>query len=741
LSRFKLFGSSFLLYLLICFSSLTIVFPHILYAQEKKLALALSGGGAKGFAHIGVLLAFEEARIPIDAICGVSMGAVIGAFYAIGYDAETLRQIALDTEWASLYNDSPTRDMSSLEEKRDFDRYLTSFPIKGGRIEIPQGISAGQNIGQYLSRLSWPVHHINDFSQFAIPFSAVATNLLTGEPEQFTQGYLADVLQASMTIPSFLMPVEINGQLYLDGGVSRNLPVDFAKKMGGDVVIAIDVTADLYTLEELNSGMRIVDQSISFRGFENTKMQRKLADLLIRPDVNQYGNSSFSQAFIDSIIQEGYNAAKSAIPQIKALIDGRVSTTPQKVRPFINDSLYISEIQVAGAKQVSESFVLGKLGLRTPRWMTALQIEDAIDRVYATRYFQRVNYRLFPLTNNRTKLIVQLAEQSLHTFNIGIHYNDYTKATLLLNVSYRNLFRQNSKLTADLLLSENPGFTLNYYLHTSWKPGIGVETLVLHRNFQLYQYEKGRRIGQNELHYSGAELALRSTLYNSLSVSAALRQEYAVIQPIISPIPDADTYTVRDLNSSISINYDSFDDLYFPTKGARLMISFSWINQIQTADTSLNFQPYEKRYLYYSDAAQISNRFTLSRNMYAGSISSQHIPPLHRFHLGGMSHFQELTPNYFPFAGFHFMELQGSYFLVMGACLRYEMWKNNFLLGRFDWGNTHQQIEDFYEFSQYKLGTALTFAYNSPAGPMSITIMRSSMRPDYITFVNLGYQF
>jgi len=729
-------------FIIIVVFSLFLVFPQDCHSSEKRVVLALSGGGAKGFAHIGVLKALEEANIPIAGICGVSMGAVVGALYAIGYDTHTIHRIASTTDWGLFYDDSPTRDLTSIEEKRDFNRYLTSFPIKGGRIEIPQGISAGQNIGRYLSRLSWPVHHVNDFSNFSIPFSAVATNLLTGQAEQFTKGNLAEILQASITIPSILTPVEIDSQLYIDGGVSRNLPVDFARNMGGDIVIAVDVTAPLYTKSELNSGMKIVDQSISFRGYENTQKQRKLADILIEPDMNGLGNKSFTKDEIDTIITRGYLAAKGKLPEINRLIGERSAIKQIKSSPLILDSLYITEIKIEGAKQVNAKFVRGKLNVRTPCWMTATQIEEAIDRVYASRYFHRVNYRLIPIRGNQTLLVVHVVEQSMHTFNIGIHYSDYTKATLLLNVSYRNIFRQNSKLSADLMLGENPGSTINYFLHTNWKPGIGIEILLLNRRFQIYQYQDGNCIGQNELYYSGGELALKSNIFNNFSIGGAIRGEQADIKQVISQqTTNLSKYSVSALNNSFIVQFDNVDDLYFPSKGARWTLSMSYISQISTADTSLRYQPYQKNYFHFTDAILIGKRLVMLRRLSVGSINSSNIPALHGFHIGGMGHFQEHTPNYFPFVGYNFMELSGPHFITLGGGIRVEMWKNNFLIAQADWGSAHKTLDEFYEFSQYRFGAALTFAYRSPAGPIALSIMRSTSRAEYLTFVNLGFQF
>ena len=230
--------------------------------QRPRVGLALSGGGAKGFAHIGVLKVLESAGVPIDCISGTSMGSIVGALYAIGYSVDEIEAIALESDWEDIFSDAITRRDRPIEQKLVEDRYLLSLPLVGTKIGLPRGLIAGQKVSALLDRLTLPVHGQTSFRELPIPFSCVATDIVTGEAVVLDSGFLPEAIRASMAIPSAFTPVEIDGRLLVDGMLVRNFPVQDVIDLGADLVVG----SKLYIIGSLlvKTGMAFVAAGLAY---------------------------------------------------------------------------------------------------------------------------------------------------------------------------------------------------------------------------------------------------------------------------------------------------------------------------------------------------------------------------------------------------------------------------------------------------------------------------------------------
>ena len=271
---------------LIFFSSIA------LFAQEQKrvkVGLVLSGGGAKGFAHIGVLKVLEDAGVKIDFIGGTSMGAVVGGLYASGYNAAQLDSIFRETNFDELLSDYIPRASKNFYEKRNDDLYALSLPFNDFKIGIPKALSKGLYNFNLLSRLTRNVRHIRDFNQLPTPFLCIGSNIETGEQVILDRGNLAQAMIASAAFPSLFSPVEIDGKLLVDGGVTNNYPIDEIKKLGADVIIGVDVQNDLLDRYSLKDATKILVQITNLHSIEKMKANVKKTDIYIKPDIKNYG--------------------------------------------------------------------------------------------------------------------------------------------------------------------------------------------------------------------------------------------------------------------------------------------------------------------------------------------------------------------------------------------------------------------------------------------------------------------
>ena len=378
--------------LVFCF--IAFLFPETA-SGKNRIGLVLSGGGAKGYAHIGVLKVLEREGISIDCITGTSMGSVIGALYSIGYKASDIEKIMTETDWKTLLADSVQRRNMPLRNRADSSRFLFSIDFKGYMPVIPKGLISGQNLENRLSSLTLPYHDYTDFSGLPIPFKCIATDAETGKAVVIEKGILAEAVRASMSIPSVFSPVEIDGKLLIDGGISRNFPVSDVKKMGAVTVIGVDAGQPLYKKENIDSFLKIMEQSMSYLGDESVKKERALCDLLILPDIEGYSSSDFDKA--DEIIKKGEEAAEKKLREIKTLAAEIKTKSSSEIRlASLNRSneIFINKINVMGLNKVSETAALSLLGLKPNTSITPDDAEEALRNLYGSGMFNKAKFRI-----------------------------------------------------------------------------------------------------------------------------------------------------------------------------------------------------------------------------------------------------------------------------------------------------------------------------------------------------------
>lgn len=288
-----------------------------LVLKEHKVALVLSGGGARGLIHIGVLRALEAHNIPIDLIVGTSIGSIVGGFYAAGYSADQIQRIVAGINWNSIFIDSAYRNQLFWSQKNIPRRHILQFRFDGLLPYIPSSISQGQRIFQtfYNQLLQANFQAANNFNHLRIPFRAVATDLVSGERVVLDRGDLAEAMNASMAFPLLFAPVEVNGRLLIDGGVTDNLPVGVSLESGADYVIAVDATSSLRNAEEIGAPWEIADQVTSIMMMLPTDESRESADIVIRPPLEEYKGGDYRAA--DIIIERGYQKTIDLIDSIR----------------------------------------------------------------------------------------------------------------------------------------------------------------------------------------------------------------------------------------------------------------------------------------------------------------------------------------------------------------------------------------------------------------------------------------
>jgi len=718
---------------------LILLFSGILQSGQSKLGLVLSGGGARGLAHIGVIKVLEKEGIRPDIITGTSMGSIIGGLYAMGYDADALERIAREMDWELMFSDRISRKNIAIEEKEDAEKFIATFPLKEGKVTLPLGLIAGHNISNKLSNLTLPVHHIEDFNELSIPYRCIATDIETGEAVVLKDGYLADALRASMAVPSIFTPVEIDGRLLVDGGIVRNLPVSDALEMGADVTIAVDVATPLFDRSQLSSALLIMGQTALFQSNANNKIEQKKADILIEPAIGKLTAANFTNEAVDSLIRVGEKAALEALPQIKALTDSLNIRQKEGIR-FIPttqiERLYVRDLSLKGLKDVSEDVILSKLRISPPQWITPEELKNAIDRVYGSRFFEQVNYKLEPMSAGGVRLIVRVVENSANFLKVGIHYDDHLKSLLLLNLTFRNFLIDGSKFTTDLMLGGNPALTSSLFYYTSWKyaPGVGINIQL--QNFTAYLYENHKRTQEIDLRSAFAAMMLHSSPADNMYIHLGIQNELTRIKTIIGSYPES-TFNIPF--AFFHLHHDSYDDRFFPDEGAYADVFIRRIvGSVYSSDQSFHYNPYSTFTLRIDKAIPLNKNAVIIRSLNFGFSDTKHIPDLHKFYMGG-SGVQSL--NFIPLFGFQVMELTGTQLSAFSFSLRNRLSKNNYIFTTLNSGMISEEISQLIKFGKYHYGIGLSYGYNSPIGPVILTIGKNFERSDIMTHVSIGYPF
>ncbi len=697
------------------------------FGQENqirpKIGLALSGGGAKGLAHIGVLKVLEEAGVPIDYIGGTSMGSIVGALYAIGYRADELEKLALKTNWANLLTDEVSRRYVAMEEKIWDGRYMGSFPISNRSVQLPSGLIAGQKVSNFLARLTWSVHHIDDFKQLPIPFVCVATDIATGKAVSIDSGFLPDAIRASMAIPTAFTPNKLEDRLLVDGGLVRNLPAEDVQRLGADIIIGVDVSFALIPEQQIKSFLDIITQSLSFVEAQSREKQHELCNLLIQPDMT--GLTMFSFFNVEQIIQRGETAARAMLPQITALLDSlQISKgQPFEFLPPTVDSIYIKDLKITGLHDVSRRMVLSELNIQSPTWISAKELENAIDRVYSSQFFERVTYKLVP-TDQGSDLIVTVIEKTTDLFRFGLRYDSYFKAALLLNTTFRNLAEHGSNLVLDLKLGEQSMVDMQYFIHTGFRQKFGLHATANYTSEFIDIYEGKQRESSMRIRSVKGETILGSIFSTKAISGFGLRGEYIQVDPRIgSDSLRSENYKFVSLYSLIWM--DTFNHAVFPTKGQSLQISGVIADNRIASDvtfTQLHFD--------WQAAYPIHPKISFLSRFQLGAASGKNIPLNYRFHLGGAD----------SFLGLKYQERSGKYLQAMQLGLQYELAAKQFIQLNWNIGNTSDQWQNMFIRHRAITGIGATAGVATPIGPIELILMGGSWHKFQVYF-NLGYHF
>lgn len=718
--------------------------------EDPKVGLVLSGGGAKGLAHIGVLKVLEEAGVRVDLIGGTSMGAIVGALYSAGYSAHQLDSIFQTTNFNILLQDELPRSAKTFYEKRDSERYALTLPFDNFNISFPTALSRGQNVYNLMSKLTLHLEENQDFEALPIPFFAVAANIENGEEVLLDEGHLPQAISASAAIPSLFSPVIIDGQLLVDGGIVNNYPVEEVRRRGADIIIGVDVQDTLLERDELKSVFDILAQVSNFRTITDMREKIEKTDIYIDPDIKPFSVVSFEKG--REIIDEGEAAARAMLPALQQ-IAAKQQEEPQQ-RKYISpvESLYITGVQIEGNTSYPRAYVLGKLKIKSPDTITYKDLNLGINNLSATRNFNRINYRLVP-SNDGHLLVLQLEENPSKTLlRMGLHYDNVYHSGVLLNITHKSLLVTNDVSSLDVVLGDNFRYNFNYYIDKGYYWSVGFRSrynsFSKGVSFDLANENSGFEIdGINRLEIDYQDFTNQvyvETLFQQVfSFGIGLEHKHLNItsETVDTPNPVMPETGEFDDSSYYApfgyLLYDSRDSKYFPTRGVFFESDFHWQLLSSRDDFSAFSTAKGTLGATFSPAEQLSMRISSEAGFRIGSRENN----IFDFFLGGYGN--DFINNFTSFYGYEFINLSGDSFIKGLLELDYRFLANSHLILSANFANVENELFEggnwlnWPEYSGYALGYGLeTFL-----GPVEVKYSISPEKKESQWYFSLGFWF
>ncbi|MEZ4801795.1 MAG: patatin-like phospholipase family protein [Gelidibacter sp.] len=719
--------------------------------KQPKVGLVLSGGGAKGFAHIGVLKVLDSLNIKIDYVAGTSMGAIVGALYASGYTGKQLDSIFRSLDFDDVINDNIPREAKTFYERDNTEKYAVTLPFDNFKIKLPSALSRGQNVYNLLSKLTLHVSEIDDFSKLPIPFFCMATNIETGESVLLDKGNLAQAVAASGALPSLFQPVIIGDKIFIDGGVTNNYPIDELRSKNMDVIIGVDVQDGLSSREELSSAPDILLQINNYRTINDMKLKAKKTDIYIKPDITNFSVISFSEG--DVIIESGVNAALKLYHDLNLLPKNKVKPEPQsKITP--RDSITINEIKFNGNKRYTRAYLLGKLKLKPETRVSYQDFDRGVSNLVATNNFDVFQYQLRESKYQKGyDLEASLVENQIRTLlKLGIHYDDLYKSAALVNLTRKRALLDNDVASLDVILGDNVRYNFEYFIDKGFYWSIGLKSrynkFSKNVSAQLFT-DSGQELieGLNKL-----EIDLQDQT-NQFYLQTLFRKDFALaIGAEHKRLKiKSETLNTNQNNGSIifentdyisgfsTLKLDNYSNKYFPRNGFYFNGDFHWY--VFASHFNKDFSPFSIAKADFGYTFMPLNKLSVNILAQGGFRIGENSPPSLNFGLGGYGN--NFINNYISFYGYDYVSLIGNSFVKSTLTFDYEIFKKNHITVATNIANVEDNLFDSGEWIK-KLdysGIAIGYGIETFLGPLEAKYTYSPEIKRSYWFFNLGFWF
>lgn len=750
--------------------------------RRPRVGVVLSGGGAKGFAHIGALRVIEEAGIPIDYIAGTSMGSIIGGLYAVGYDPDMMQKLCTEQNWDLIIKDQIPRKFIPLEKRINERHYLVSVPYKNGQLKLKRSIVDGMYVNMLLTRLTMPAYEERDFSKLPVPFLCIGTDMISADPIEFNDGSLAQSIRSSMSIPFLFEPVDYKGYLLCDGGLTNNFPVRNVRDKGADIIIGVDLEIVKSDPEVLDNSLKVLERLISVVSQDESNKAREECDILIRPDIGKANMMSFND--FSPIIKCGEDGAREKFPELKRLADSLQALGPFEVERHHTqpvDRVTISGVQVEGIDDYNARLVIAEFGDEFPAEFLIDDIETIIVKIYSQGYYSNVWYELID-TEDGNIIRLHCKNRSSLNFGVGMHYDNNYGVGLLLNMNART---KHFTYNVDLNVSDNPYFRAGAtHRYTKMLSGTA-EIMAMNVKTNLYNH-KGKIQNSLRVQYNSLDLYFQVAPSVTQAIKLGFKLNYANTKDLQNSqikLIDEDVTNGNRFNPKFYFHYffNNEDQTDFPRKGWNINLIAKCIlydGVFKDADHRPMFTVQGNIVKSFPIGQHHAFRLGVAGASRLGESFLEYEEDM--FYVGGQSKMYYMD-NIMSFTGLPFVSVLSEFTAYAKSAWQWNFYKNfyavlscdagymkNYLpileeatmVGNFDIENMtpeeEQMIDDFVDdvmdlFSNrldtwfipknYVMGAGLTLGYKTVFGPIELQVSKSNIVDTWNLFVNVGYWF
>lgn len=737
---------------------------------RRTVALVLSGGGAKGAAHVGVLKYLEELGIPVDMVFGTSMGGLVGGLYSLGYSPDELDTILKSMDWSIIMSDKVPREYISYNESKYKEKFVLSFPFyysmdRNARDQIddlhigadsqdtgrtfkdnllgslPSGYIMGQNVNNVFSSLSVGYQDNMDFLRLPVPFVCIATDMVSFRAKIWHNGRFNTALRTTMSIPGVFAPVKTSGMVLVDGGMRNNFPADIAKEVGADIIIGVELSEGDMSYSQINNLGDLLWQSIDMLGRDAFESNVDIPDVFIKPDLKGYNMLSFDSASIDVIIDRGYAAAKSqesVLKRIKTLVgpyEKKLGNTP--AINIANTPVFLDRVEFDGLDRHEAEYLTRKLTLKAGSYVTKNDIESAVAVIYGTGAFSSVTYELHG-SQEPFGLLIRCVKGPVHRFGMGGRFDSESMVSAIVNLGLFTNSIYGSAFDLTTKLGSNPYVDAHYRFNNATGSTFNADALFSYTDANLYEVGESR--------YNINYWKFRQRLYFSniswskFDVKLGAKNEYINVTSYIGLNEEFSDYSKKDLSNDylalfVDGRRDSSDDGYFPSRGANVGLKAEWVlagmEYQNPAFLSLQFDA--KKVVPFSDA--VSFIPSLNTRMLFGT----EIPLAYKNVAGGLMPGRYVDQQ-IPFVGLNYASVTKNLAAVARADLRFRLTKNNYITATANYLATADAFKQWKEV-EYSWGFGLGYGFDSIIGPLTMTLHWSELTHKLGCYVGFGFDF
>ena len=763
---------------------------------RPKIGLVLSGGGAKGAAHIGVLKYIEQEGIPIDYIAGTSMGAVVGGMYALGYSADEILDVISSVDWERLISNNVDRKKISFRNKQEKGSQIVSVPFsmksrqedirsRSFRNSLPDGIISGDNLINLFNSLSVGYSDSISFNKLQTPFICIATNMMNGKADVLDRGVLTKAMRASMAIPILFDPIKIGDTLYADGGLVSNFPADQCRAMGADYIIGVSMSPGLEDnpnkLTSLLTQVKQLKEIITDKEFEN---YHKKCDIFISPDLRGVGMLSFNAESIARVTQSGYDAALAQDANFKALkeevlidaADDQLLHNPnhKKVVNILHNKVRISKIELMGVGKSIEKWMRRACTVHIGDTVGKAEIDESVSIYYGTGSFESITYTLHEDANTPDGYILKFnfVDKPAHNFGLGFRFDSQDMLSVLLHIGVNNNRMSGFKSDLDAKLGGNQWLKLNLsYGHLLYPR---VNFAYHFRNSELDVYDMDKLEMNTKFLQHKFRLYLSENYSRTFSIGGGVEAEFYTPRKVmysLNDVSDLDYKSVNTLGAFAFLQFDNLNRTRFATKGVKGSVNFTWrdvtfnskgMNALQLGSVVFGFESY---------VPIIKDRLVIVPQLYGSFLFGQGArngakegwnpifqgpvpcyPSMNNF-LGG-AEMGRYIDQHLPFIGLNKPSFAFNNLAIVRADIRTRVYKNHYLTAMFNYGRSAIDMSNFFKQSNTLLwselydynasnwwGGGIRYSIDTKVGPLNFDISTSNISKSVNLYFSFGYYF